>query len=172
MLVIEPNDKNIRDQIILDWFPYMKCNYRCSYCSSYNKNSDFSLELFEKFYDYLKLQNHNILLKILGGEPSLIPNINYILNKLSSLNIDIVMFTNGSRHIVTPKNISLNISIHYEYISEAYINNIINLIKKQNQKPTVLFNIRNDLEPNIKQKIIDCYNIIKEQDCYICVLII
>lgn len=113
-----------------------KCNYRCSYCctteikshmDSLNANKS---ELSIKEIDYVldNLTNNNIRLLIMGGEPTLSKNLNYLLDKaFTKPNIKTIeILTNGSIPL-TKFNINPKTLIVFTY--HPYKNHQRNLIE-------------------------------------------
>ena len=109
----------------VDWSIGTRCNYDCSYCSpaQHSKTKPhLSLERWCTAWDllYSKINTQpDILLTILGGEPTINPNYLQMLSYASKPNVKIVTTTNGTAHVDKLKHImsygGLCISIHLEY---------------------------------------------------------
>lgn len=123
-----------QDIIDLDWEILDLCNYKCSYC--YNKNSQKRCKLvpkgiLDKAMDAFEESRCKICLDTLGGEPSLHPQLPYILERCSQSPVysNIVITTNNSRFIETPRDprIAINASLHAslcspeQYVKHAYL---------------------------------------------------
>lgn len=73
------------------------CNFNCSYC--YNKtlknqpNKDFDKDILPKLIERKDFIDHVI---ISGGEPTIDPNFNYMIDKLYENDFVIGIHTNGS----------------------------------------------------------------------------
>lgn len=89
-----------------EWFFTDWCNYSCSYCSAANQMSDsFSKQDSPSKYKVvlarLKMLKTDFNLELLGGEPTLHPNIYNVLHEVNSMehcrNVEVV--TNLSRSI-------------------------------------------------------------------------
>ena len=121
------------DIIDLDWEILDLCNYKCSYC--YNKDSQKRCKLVSKSgldaaMDAFEESRYKICVDILGGEPSLHPQLRYVLDRCSASSVysNIVITTNNSRFIKTPDDprIAINASLHAsianidQYVKNAY----------------------------------------------------
>ena len=77
-----------------------KCNFKCEYCpTELPDNYDYSKELsIVEWYDYIKRFPIKIKqIHILGGEPTLIPNIELLVNRLLKEGYFVTFYTNMSR---------------------------------------------------------------------------
>lgn len=97
------------------------CKNYCSYCF-YNKNdaypTDENVELFLKM---VKEDLNNIYaITIMGGEPTLYPNLNYIIKSLIDMNKNVFLLTSNMEY-----NNLYNIHIKYHIIKEILNNKII-----------------------------------------------
>ena len=149
---------NHSDDIIINIYPTMKCNLKCSYCYSDNSNlKDFEFTR-EEFIDILNTLNiinpsNKIYLNFLGGEPSLFPYLNEI--KILNSNILINITTNGQNpknilNLNNLQNIELEISLHYEYFSEKYFNKIKEIINKSKFSKTIIINLSKQMVSKIQ----------------------
>lgn len=112
----------------VDWSLGTRCNYACSYCSpaQHSKSAPhLSLHSWCTAWDYLysKIQHQpDILLSILGGEPTINPNYLQMLEYASKPNVKIVTTSNGTAHIDKLRKMmsygGLTISIHLEYCNK------------------------------------------------------
>ena len=83
LLSVETTFKNY--EVEIGWDITMRCNYSCSYCSSYDNHQPTyfkSLDEYEKAIIYLKkyLGNKKAKIELLGGEPMLYKNWDQLLN--------------------------------------------------------------------------------------------
>ena len=137
------------NEYIIDWYPLLKCNYKCSYCFVHKENKYFLPEKFMIFKDILNelSKNNDIHLRILGGEPSLIKNFNYYLEMLNK-NILIEMVTNSSKDLSNLKRVNrFEYSIHYEYYEKHKNIFIKNLFVPQYK--VIVINLHNEFKKNI-----------------------
>jgi len=131
------------------------CNLKCSYCYARKtkpwgeilKKSD--LDIIIKYLQKIKFK---FKICLLGGEPTLYPNLECLIDKLDKIQncITIEIFTNGLKYIdFKSKKIDLNMSWHAEtkgFNKETFLKNY----KKYNEKfPTTVCSII-DLKENIK----------------------
>jgi len=135
----------------LQWFMIDVCNMKCSYCiegfgnSEYLKKCDFNKNKTkqESYKKVLKLLNLKKVpkfnIELLGGEPTLHPKFNYILESLTKIDqcdkIEIMTnLKNGKRIFENVKpvdKILINPSIHFEsYDKDSIQKNIKNLIDR------------------------------------------
>lgn len=98
------------DFIDVDWTVLTFCNYKCDYCYARNSksikwNQILTKEKIDECFYAFEQSKHKIILNVLGGEPTLHPNIDYIIEcaynccKISR----IAVITNNSRLIKLPK---------------------------------------------------------------------
>lgn len=128
----DPTYKTIQ----FEWFLTNWCNYNCSYCSE----ADNMVDTFDKqsspskyklVLSRLRLITTPFSVELIGGEPTLHPNIVEILSELSSFEncIKIQVITNLSRSvefyktISTPK-VQFLASFHPEYFSKEFISKV------------------------------------------------
>ena len=128
------------EQLHFGWFLVDWCNYKCTYCSVANRLRDtYSKEESHSKYklvlERLDRTDSSFDMDIYGGEPTLHPNFNEILERLSNINLcrTIEVKTNLSRSVEFYKNmfahdkISISASYHFEYHSQAFIDKCIAL---------------------------------------------
>ena len=120
------------------------CNYTCSYCYNIKPYKKINLDI-KKLYDYIYYirqiyPKKNISLELIGGEPTLHPDLLWFCEKTKHFsNFTIKIFTNLSatidffEKILVNKNIILIASWHSLYVDKLnikFIDNAINLLKK------------------------------------------
>ena len=155
-------ESDFSKQIIIDWYPTLKCNYRCSYCFvNLDNKLDFEYKKFERFKNILNKSKNNIYLRILGGEPTLISNFYVYLNELNT-NINIELVTNGSNDISHYEINSIEYSIHLEYFNKNKFQFFQNLLNSKAKKNTVIINIHHSFTEEILKKIKNIITEIKE----------
>lgn len=77
------------------------CNFKCKYCSPYSNDGTYQYR--EDITPYLKIindfkqRNKYVLISLLGGEPTLMPGFNDLLEKVVSDNTLVTFNTNASR---------------------------------------------------------------------------
>lgn len=124
----------------IEWNLGKRCNFNCSYCDEYThdtKSKHIPFEVAKNTIDKIVEKTHGKKIKInlTGGEPTVNPNIEKIIDYMYSKNIDIGITTNGSRTLdfykkILPKLNSLVFSYHMEYHNREVIpENIVELKK-------------------------------------------
>jgi MoaA/NifB/PqqE/SkfB family radical SAM enzyme len=78
-------------QVEVEWMITQRCNYSCTYCSSYDNNVPFlfkSMEQYKEGFSYLSkyFGNRTIKLDFLGGEPMLFKKWYELVNYISEVN--------------------------------------------------------------------------------------
>ena len=128
------------EQLHFGWFLVDWCNYKCTYCSvanrlreSYSKEESHSK--YKLVLERLDRIDNSFDMDIYGGEPTLHPNFNEILERLSNNKFcrTIEVKTNLSRSVDFYRNmfahdkISISASYHFEYHSQSFIDKCIAL---------------------------------------------
>ena len=112
-------------------------------------NKTYIKDSFEYVYNFLKNQKSDIKLDILGGEPFLVKDLEYITDKLAQIKIENTIFTNG-KYIRKVNDFStILVSIHYEYLNDLYMQNILNRIKDLKNKIIFSFTYSIKTDENI-----------------------
>jgi len=127
-----------KPDLTLEWELITDCNYSCSYCFFNVQNTNYD-NLYSRNYllilNKIKQLPYNIRMVLLGGEPTMHPKFEEIVELLVSFKniVEIEIVTNGSMSLKTLKNIStnekviLNISLHFEYFKKSFIRKLISL---------------------------------------------
>ena len=140
--------KNDRDDIVIDVCPSLKCNYNCSYCfADIASCSPFVSDKFDIMLNAIPYDS-SILFRLLGGEPTLIPSILDITQRIINTMNSVQIVTNGSllHKIKFQKEVRIEISIHYEYIDDVYIERIIEGINNnKDNEITIVINVSSTL---------------------------
>lgn len=151
--------------LITDLYINGNCNFNCEYCATKSEGFDlFKPMTFDRakyIIDCISLSKHDIILCVLGGEPTLNKDLNKIIDYASTKPQikELELYTNGSTNLskVHCSKCRVIISIHpykYERFRERILSNIslLNtdklLVKIMNENTNVQ-NIINDLN-NIK----------------------
>lgn len=90
--------------ITINWHLTETCNFDCFFCFAkyHNKEKELHLDknkidtLLEKIYFYFKTKFEIVNLNLVGGEPLLSKNINYIIEKAFNLGFKVSLISNGS----------------------------------------------------------------------------
>lgn len=134
---IENKNLNESNELIkIDWNILTICNFKCSYCYA-RKSEQWNRILNDKQIDHIinviKNSKHNFQISLMGGEPSLFPKLNILLEKLNLLNVKrVVIYTNGIKAL-NVKNTNIYISYHpKEAIDEIIITNIKTYLNNDN----------------------------------------
>ncbi len=120
--------------ISLDLTQY--CNLNCKYCirnsiKYESQEFEYTLDNFNLFIEFLKLQNKQVLLEIVGGEPTIHPNFIDFINILYKEfpNIYIKLLTNGTADLALYKQLPTNVTVSITCHTDENID-IINIIPK------------------------------------------
>lgn len=124
----------------IEWNMGKRCNFHCSYCDEFthdNKSKHVSFEVAKNAIDKIveKTQGKQIKINLTGGEPTVNPNIEKIIDYMYEQGIDVGVTTNGSRKLefykkLLPKLSSLIFSYHMEYHNREVIPEHIVALKK------------------------------------------
>lgn len=124
----------------IEWNMGKRCNFHCSYCDEFthdNKSNHIPFEVAKNTIDKIveKTQGKKIKINLTGGEPTVNPDIEKIINYMHEKDIDIGITTNGSRTLkfykgILPKLASLIFSYHMEYHKREVIPENIAELKK------------------------------------------
>ena len=130
-----------QSQIVkIEWNLGKRCNFNCSYCDEFthdNKSKHLDFETAKKTVDKIteKLSDKTIKINLTGGEPTVNPEFEKILDYMYNKGIDVGVTTNGSRTLefykkILPKLATLIFSYHMEYHKREVIpENIVELKK-------------------------------------------
>lgn len=158
------NHQHAENQIYTSfvWDVIDVCNYKCSYCSAgygddeHRPVSTFfkggpSRDVWRAVLMRLKiLKKHEWEISLLGGEPTLHPDLREIIDKLSELDTchAIYIITNLSKSLDyfmklcdnVHEKLTLNPSIHFEYYNSNLINKTLELHTQTNTsiQPTIM----------------------------------
>lgn len=87
-----------KNELIITYYPFNNCNFTCDYCYRSELKNEYTATT-QDINNLIKNLSHNKIkyFKILGGEPLIYPNIEYLLQSLSQANnIETIKFlTNG-----------------------------------------------------------------------------
>ena len=123
----------------IDWNIGNRCNYNCSYCSPRlhnNHSPHLSYELWCSSIDklYSLLGTRNILLTIVGGEPTINPQYLKMCSYAHRCNVKIVTTTNGTASLEKLKAIlaygGITLSVHSEFCDIDKLISKINALSK------------------------------------------
>lgn len=174
----------------IEWKITEKCNYKCNYCYQKNniKKKHSSQQLIEKISELFNKLDDSWLIKIIGGEPLIHPNIDEIIKSIVRNGHKISFTTNFSSSLNKLKEIIDICGDKLEYITaslhltevrdiDGFITKAIEFNKIKNRKTnftvtSVLTNkdfitlkkIENKLNEN---NIIFSYQIMKEKGRYV-----
>jgi MoaA/NifB/PqqE/SkfB family radical SAM enzyme len=142
--------KNVLD---IRWALSNVCNYKCSYCfqgsneGNFKFPADVSLVVanFNQIFDYYKkhLGKTKFHLRLLGGEPTLWPDLGSFINSIKQKNdVYVSLITNGSRSLDWwQKNSDLidniTLSYHRSFANLPHVMRVADLLYSLNKKITV-----------------------------------
>ena len=123
----------------IHWNPVKNCNWACTYCNpewrtAKNTNKKSPYELKQIFLKAKLPESNNITIKIGGGEPTMLSEIDRIVKWLLEHNDNIkkvIVDTNGSAkwHVLERlcKLAYLQITLHNEYVTPEHLEKMIKL---------------------------------------------
>ena len=132
MKLLLPYDKFDYNYLKITYYLNTECNFRCSYChrQAENYNSKFNQEQFDIVYTQLQRLKAPFDIELLGGEVSLISNLSTLVDSLNKIAQNVSITSNGKLYErLLDLNCELLITLHTEYITEAYLDNIKELIE-------------------------------------------
>lgn len=124
-VAIEHSNTLQADIVKIEWNLGKRCNFNCSYCDEFthdNFSPHMSFEVAKKTIDKIvdKLPGRRFKMNLTGGEPTVNPEFEKILDYMYQKNIAVGVTTNGSRtYDFYAKNLhklsSIIFSYHMEY---------------------------------------------------------
>ena len=147
---------NFGTDIIIDWDLLTICNLKCPYCinrKSYSSwNSIVSKKNIDKVLTALRNSKYKIKITLVGGEPFLHPNFNYIINELIKIEQikTVWIFTNGTVYKELPDSNKIVVSISYHLVQkfETYKNFLVQLknFKHKKNLSILCYKMKHNLE--------------------------
>lgn len=139
-VAVEHASPNQAKVVKIEWNMGKRCNFNCSYCDEFthdHKSKHMSFEVAQRTIDKIvsKLPGRRFKINLTGGEPTVNPNFEKILDYMYSQGIDVGLTTNGSRTLefykrILPKLASFIVSYHMEYHKREVIPENIVALKK------------------------------------------
>lgn len=132
MKILIPYDKDRHDFIRITWYLLTKCNLRCSYChrQSEGYETNFDINEFNRILGYLENTKVPVDIELLGGEVTLIKNLEDCVNRLNEVCNEIMITSNGVLYKkLMDLKCELLITLHTEYITDKYLEGIKELIE-------------------------------------------
>ena len=122
----------------IEWNMGKRCNFNCSYCDEFThdmKSPHLKFEVAKNAIDNIikSMPGKRFRIGLTGGEPTVNPDFEKILDYMHSNGIDVSVTTNGSRTYefyakILPKLSNMNFSYHMEYHKRKVIpENIVKL---------------------------------------------
>lgn len=136
---------NHQDKIKVEWNLGKRCNYNCGYCpeeihDNYSRHTD--INILTATVDKLSSLNALIRLSLTGGEPSVHPRIETLIEHIKSKNMWLNITTNGTRkrewYDAQPVD-QYVFSLHFEYDWNNVLNTIVSVAK--NTTKSVFVNV-------------------------------
>ena len=141
--------------VTFNWYVTNFCNYRCTYCAEHQiltkKISEIELQAYRKVIPIMKSPRiDNFSVELIGGEPTLHPELKHIIKKLDGIDRDKFIYceliTNLSRTVDYFKDLFDGISsrfvvkpsYHPEYYNKKFTNKILELSKTLKIRPTIV----------------------------------
>lgn len=164
-MIKEVGKRNIKEYEIL-WDINRTCNNKCWYCinKSYEaENIELSIDELTKIIEYIKFAHsklENLKVTILGGEPTVHPHIEYIINSLKDIKTIVTTNLKCSEHLIKSLNTFWDISLHYQWTDLNKFYNKLTLINKEKMYIKVLWDL------NYKEEIIEVCKYLKAHKYY------
>lgn len=132
---------NHQNHIKIEWNLGKRCNYSCSYCPSFihdNTSPHTDIELLKATVDKLSTINKPLRISFTGGEPTVHPKFEELVDYCVSKNTDFIsVTTNATRKHSYYKQLKakqLVFSLHYEFEWERCLETIIQTIASEDIK--------------------------------------
>lgn len=140
------DDTDIDDVLKINISLTNRCNQQCSYCIADTPNDinkyDIKKEYIKYFFYHMKKNNilDKFRVNLLGGEPTLYKDINYILDSVLNNypNTKTKLITNGTattdyyENIMNNYHSRLDISYHPKFANDNHFIDLIDMFKKNN----------------------------------------
>jgi len=138
MIPIHLTNNGPPNTAIISFKPHNVCNYTCDYC---HPNSNDGSEKYNtnymavaNFVNTIREKNKHVCLEILGGEPTMWPQLQDFVNAVSHENLIIELNTNGSRTLryweeFKPGNNVIIFSWHPKEVDTEHLINVIEIMK-------------------------------------------
>lgn len=141
-IAVEHSSKDQAKVFKIEWNMGKRCNFNCSYCDEFThdtKSKHIPFDVAKNTIDKIvkKTVDKRIKINLTGGEPTVNPDIEKIIDYMWENGIDVGITTNGSRTLefyrkIFPKLSSLIFSYHMEYHRiEIIPENIVDLKRLQ-----------------------------------------
>lgn len=151
------------------WEISNKCNYDCWYCPKHLHSGTSGWPDFQKtldFFNFLSQKNEYVHISLVGGEPTLWPELGRFLEKIPE-NVFADIVTNGSRTIAWWEKIKSHLnrhrvifSFHSNTAKENHILSIVNLLKSFDITCYVFIL----LDPSHEKRLTEFAKILKENE--------
>ena len=155
MKVISCGDPNYKT-IQFEWFLTNWCNFKCTYCSEVTRlitqfDKQKSPTKHKLVLSRLKNIKDLFVIELIGGEPTLHPNIDEIISELELMEYckEVQLITNLSRpvHFYNKfdsgeyKKLSILCSFHPEFYKDEWLEKVLEFKDFKNIKFTIVFNL-------------------------------
>lgn len=140
--------------LMVNWNIGNVCTYKCSYCSKDCHSGDFgwpnvehAINIVEKIDQIYKAPPYNkakIAFELLGGEVTIWPDIERVIQKINELGNSVRLVTNGVRKTSWwQENGSLfdggiTLSFHPEFANYKHVTEVSNVLKSVGRSPAIL----------------------------------
>ena len=147
-----------QDSIKVEWNLGKRCNYDCTYCPKEihdNTSAHTDIEILKKAVDKLMTLGKPIRLSFTGGEPTVHPKFEELLNYCKHVGINwISVTTNGTRKVEWYNKQRVDqwvFSIHFEY-DWLRVLNTITTVTAMRRSPQYVINVmaHHDHMPSVK----------------------
>lgn len=139
------NEKHITNNgpqncAIISYQPHNVCNFTCEYCHSSSNGGDQRWNnKYSKMVDLINIireKNKHAYLEILGGEPTLWPELVAFINKILHENLVIEINSNGSRSLryweeFPIGQVIINFSWHSKEVNTDHLYEVVKIMKSK-----------------------------------------
>lgn len=164
---IESIDIDFQQKYYILAFVCDKCNYDCWYCYNKKPRSEktINLDALYKFTDCInKIQNKDILLELIGGEPTLHPELYNFCKKAINNGISINIYTNFSQSVEFYEKLlylGVNLYLSWHSLNNNFVDKFFQLNEhfKQQIFSSIMY------EPNYSSLALQIFNSIPNNKC-------
>jgi MoaA/NifB/PqqE/SkfB family radical SAM enzyme len=150
LVALQHKKSEFRNITKVEWFIGLLCNFSCTYCAEWARSGFGETEKILRGVDLLhsRVAPRQLMLLLGGGEPSIHPGIEKIVEYIASKGIYLSMISNGSRSPELYTKMlryvrNYTFSVHFE---QKYQNTLKTIVAVHNEIKRL-----NELEPNRKR---------------------
>lgn len=142
---------------VIEWELTLDCNLRCAYCTNGRNDclaAPIKTEIREDvLHKFISALPNDIEIFLFGGEPTLHPKFDFIIDTFNALSKNYVLQTN----LTTNKDLSnvkaMQVSIHRSQLSESALKRIIlKILKYTPRRVDIMYTSKEDYDLYLKYK--------------------